>query len=102
MQGKTLRAVYFLISEFEGERIPHLDKLRDYKLAKQEEERERKEQKLQDDYVLHRLFKKTGMSQTLCNWDSRQNICHLNSHVVSIQNCMDHVNKTAIIGHFFL
>ena len=48
------------ISEFEGERISHLDKLRDYKLAKQEEAKEKKEQQMQDDYVLHRLFKKTG------------------------------------------
>ena len=53
--------IYFLcFVGFEGERISHLDKLRDYKAAKQEEDREKKEQRLQDDYVLHRLFKKTG------------------------------------------
>ena len=56
-----INTVYFpCFLGFEGERISHLDKLRDYKAAKQEEDREKKEQRLQDDYVLHRLFKKTG------------------------------------------
>ena len=49
--------VNIFFAEFEGERIPHLDKMRAYKKANQEE----KDKGDEDNYVLQRLFKKTGI-----------------------------------------
>ncbi|KAL5018836.1 hypothetical protein ScPMuIL_004558 [Solemya velum] len=47
---------------FEGERIPHLDKLRDYKQPSAEEEKDKNKA---DDYVLNKLFKKGGIHSAL-------------------------------------
>ncbi|XP_043374459.1 DNA excision repair protein ERCC-6 isoform X3 [Dermochelys coriacea] len=49
-------------ARFEGEHIPYLVKQKQYKKDNQEEE---KEQKKNDDYVLERLFKKSGVHSVM-------------------------------------
>ncbi|KAG6923336.1 ERCC excision repair 6, chromatin remodeling factor [Chelydra serpentina] len=50
-------------ARFEGERIPYLVKQKQYRKDNQEEEEE--EQKKNDDYVLERLFKKSGVHSVM-------------------------------------
>ncbi|KAF7236626.1 DNA excision repair protein ERCC-6 [Varanus komodoensis] len=52
-------------AKFEGERIPHLVKQRKYRKQDQEEEEEQKESKKTDDYVLEKLFKKSGIHSAM-------------------------------------
>ena len=55
---RWIHILIFTFSEFEGEKISHLVKQDEYKVKKEDEEETGQQQ--EDDYVLHRLFKKTG------------------------------------------
>lgn len=52
--------VFIVIIEFEGERISHLSKLSEYRPNKKAEDTTENLSSHQDDYVLKKLFKKTG------------------------------------------
>ncbi|XP_031434408.1 DNA excision repair protein ERCC-6 [Clupea harengus] len=49
----------------EGQRVSHLVKRRTYRQQDQEEEEEKKEQRQTDDYVLAKLFKKSGIHSVM-------------------------------------
>ncbi|KAL4239940.1 DNA excision repair protein ERCC-6 [Mactra antiquata] len=52
-------------AKFEGERIPHLDKCRDFKAPTTQTERSKEEDDEMNNYVLNKLFKKTGIQGAL-------------------------------------
>lgn len=64
----NLASIAFHFLEFEGERIPHLVKVRNFKKPKDSEEvevakqqQEEEDHESMDNYVLKKLFKKTGL-----------------------------------------
>lgn len=56
---------HFVFTEFDGERIPHLDKMRNYKQPTQPD-RSNEEDDEMNNYVLNKLFKKTGGLYYMC------------------------------------
>ncbi|KAI1894296.1 hypothetical protein AGOR_G00114360 [Albula goreensis] len=52
-------------ARFEGHRISHLVKKRKYKKDEEEEKEEKEDQKKSDDYVLAKLFKKSGIHSVM-------------------------------------
>ncbi|XP_030628398.1 DNA excision repair protein ERCC-6 [Chanos chanos] len=52
-------------ARFDGHRIPHLVKKRTYKRENDEDQNEKKDEKKSDDYVLAKLFKKSGIHSVM-------------------------------------
>ncbi|NWJ02370.1 ERCC6 protein, partial [Crypturellus undulatus] len=62
-KDKSKRKKYHKDAKFEGERIPHLVKQKQYRKETSEEKEE--EPKKNDDYVLEKLFKKSGVHSVM-------------------------------------
>ncbi|NXD13802.1 ERCC6 protein, partial [Nothocercus nigrocapillus] len=62
-KDKSKRKKHHKDAKFEGERIPHLVKQKQYRKEKSEEKEE--ETKKNDDYVLEKLFKKSGVHSVM-------------------------------------